>query len=442
MAAEAAPSVSIIIPTHNRRVRLLSTLDCIARQLFPLDRIEVIIVADGCLDGTVAALAAYHAPFPIRVTELVGLGPAAARNHGAELAKAPILLFLDDDVEPLEHWIAAHIAAHEAHPGSAIIGPYPPYPDGSRDEFRQLVRGWWTAHFDEVARIGHRFTYRDILTGNLSMPRILWDSIGGLDPDFAKAHEDWELGLRLIAEQIPIVYAADAFCWHHEYATMTVKGALKRAREEGQSDVRLARKHPHIKADLPIMRHWWDRRSLRSRIGLTIFRDGVISDAMLGVMTRITSFLARHPSGPLFRNAYAKTQRLAYLRGVAGELKSVADLQRFADDIPPRKTKSILIDLACGIDAAEQRLATERPDDVRLMHGLDDLGWLPFSPGTEQWDRHHLRPHLARHMQGAMLHALRKDDTMPAPGVWHCLGNKGYFPALTEAIGQWDKSGL
>ncbi len=442
MAAELTPRVSVIIPSHNRRDRLLFGLDAIKRQTFPLEELEVIVVADGCRDDTVAAAKAYNAPFKMSVTELPGVGPAAARNHGAELAHAPLLLFLDDDVEPLEHWVAAHASAHENHPDSVVIGAYPPFPDGSRDEFRQLVRGWWTAHFDDLARPGRRFSYRDIITGNLSVPRALWASLGGLDPSFAKAHEDWEFGLRLIAAEIPIVFAAGAFCWHHEYATMTVEGAIARAREEGRADVRLGCKHPHIKADLPIAAHWWANGMAGRQIGRLAFRNQGAGEALLRALTAVTSYLSKRPSGGLFRRSYALTQRLAYLRGVAAELRSVPDLMAFLNDTPPRKTKSILIDLADGIDLAEQKLAAERPDDVRLMYGINDLGWLPQSAGAERWDRHHLRPWLARHMQGAMIHALRTGEPMPANESWHYMGQKGYFSALSEAVGQWDRSGL
>jgi glycosyltransferase involved in cell wall biosynthesis len=106
------------------------------------------------------------------LVELPGRGPALARNRGAELARAPLLLFLDDDVEPLGGWLAAHVEQHERSPGGAVIGSYPPLPTRG-GEFRRVVRHWWMQHFDELERPGHRFAFSDLLTGNISMSRAV-----------------------------------------------------------------------------------------------------------------------------------------------------------------------------------------------------------------------------------------------------------------------------
>ena len=454
MPTKRAPRVSIIIPSHNRRPRLILALEAIARQRFPLETVEVIVVADGCHDDTVAAVTAFSAPFALRVTELPGVGPAIARNRGAELASAPLLLFLDDDVEPLDQWIGAHVEAHETHPDSAVIGPYPPWPDGSRDEFRALVRNWWMAHFDELSRPGHRFTYRDMLTGNLSMTRDTWVGQGGFDPDFARAHEDWELGVRVIDARIPIVYAERAFCWHHEHETMTLEGALRRAREEGRTDVRLGRKHPHVGADLPLVAHW-RAAGLAGRVGRLGFAVRGVGEGFASVSAALTGRLRKFPSSPVFRKAFGMAQRFAYLRGAAEELRSLAALVDFADSFPARKAKSILVDLGDGIDEAERKLARERPDEARLKYGHNDVGWLPYAPGAERWDARHLRPYLAGEMSSAMLYALltagalmrpRDEEAECAAGpssrAWGHLNKKGYFPALGESLDQWSDSGL
>ncbi|MBX7232932.1 MAG: glycosyltransferase [Caldilineales bacterium] len=46
--------VSVIIPTYNRKAMLKQTLASLARQTFPCDRFEVIVVDDGGSDGTEA----------------------------------------------------------------------------------------------------------------------------------------------------------------------------------------------------------------------------------------------------------------------------------------------------------------------------------------------------------------------------------------------------
>ena len=49
-------AVSVIIPTHNRSASLRRTLDALRRQTYSLEQVEVVVVADGCIDDTVEML--------------------------------------------------------------------------------------------------------------------------------------------------------------------------------------------------------------------------------------------------------------------------------------------------------------------------------------------------------------------------------------------------
>ena len=85
---EPLPSISVVIPTHNRRASLFRLLGFLGSGTTPPDRFEVIAVADGCVDDTGPALRSATFPFALRVTEVnPGKGPATARNTGAALAR-------------------------------------------------------------------------------------------------------------------------------------------------------------------------------------------------------------------------------------------------------------------------------------------------------------------------------------------------------------------
>lgn len=56
------PLASVIIPTHNRRELLEMVLKHIAGQTVDLLSIEVIVVADGCSDGTIEMLGSRRWP--------------------------------------------------------------------------------------------------------------------------------------------------------------------------------------------------------------------------------------------------------------------------------------------------------------------------------------------------------------------------------------------
>jgi glycosyltransferase involved in cell wall biosynthesis len=79
------PLVSIVVPSYNRRDGLGRLLDALARQTYPLDGFEVVVVDDGSTDGTAEYLAALRPAFPFRFLQQANQGPAAARNLGVRI---------------------------------------------------------------------------------------------------------------------------------------------------------------------------------------------------------------------------------------------------------------------------------------------------------------------------------------------------------------------
>lgn len=105
-------SVSIIIPTFNRRQLVAETIQSCLNQSH--ERVEVLVVDDGSTDGTAEALAAIaggHSEDRFRYVVQSNQGVSVARNTGIELARGEYLKFMDSDdtLEPdaIEHFVAA-----------------------------------------------------------------------------------------------------------------------------------------------------------------------------------------------------------------------------------------------------------------------------------------------------------------------------------------------
>ena len=90
-------TISVIVPAHNEESYIAQTLDALKRQNYP--HFEVIVVANGCTDGT--AEVAQTKCDRLIVLSQKSLG--VARNLGARMAKGEILMFLDADtrLEPM-----------------------------------------------------------------------------------------------------------------------------------------------------------------------------------------------------------------------------------------------------------------------------------------------------------------------------------------------------
>ena len=194
------PRISVVMPTHNRAELLPAALRALGAQTVPPSEYEVILVADGCTDATPAAVASVRSElaYTLHFIEQPGQGAAAARNRGVERATAPLILFLDDDMDAAPTLIEAHLSEHAARPGSLVLGYFPiPLRAAEHDPFARSARDWWDAGFAARREAEYRFGFRDFCTGNISLPGDLFRAVGGFDSRIEGAGgEDYELGTR------------------------------------------------------------------------------------------------------------------------------------------------------------------------------------------------------------------------------------------------------
>ena len=401
------PSISVVVPTHNRSASLRRTLDALCVQTYPVQRLEVVVVADGCTDDTAEMLRRYEAPFALRAVEQPGVGAAGARNRGAANAAAPLLLFLDDDVEPTPPVVEAHVRLHQRQAGQVVLGPCLPVVEDARDYHCIKMRAWWHDRFRAMQEPWHRFTYHDLLSGNLSIPAGLYAHVGGFDPALLTGHEDYELGIRLIQADAPIVFAASALAYHHDRPD--VDRAFRRARHEGYADVLIGRRHPEMLAVLPLSYYGLPPSRLVRTMRRLAFKRPAIGDARAAALRRRLDRLERAHLRRRWLRLSDQLHDYWYWRGVAGALGSRKSLVRLLQSGPAHADmgwKEIEVNLQEGLQAAETRLDEERPHGVRLWYGRQPIGRIPPQPGAERLRGVHLRPNLVHGFAVPMLKAL------------------------------------
>lgn len=91
-----APDVTVVIPTYNRAADLRRCLDSLAAQTHA--NFEVVVCDDGSTDGSERVAAEFLGRLDIRYETAENFGgPARPRNRGIDMARAPIVAFLDSD---------------------------------------------------------------------------------------------------------------------------------------------------------------------------------------------------------------------------------------------------------------------------------------------------------------------------------------------------------
>jgi GT2 family glycosyltransferase len=304
--------LSVIIPTFNRREILLRALDGLSRQSSGSD-FEVLVISDGSTDGTAAAVRALAVPYRLRMVEQKNSGPSVARNHGARLAEAPLLVYMDDDIEPVPQFLEAHARAHAEDSTLVLIGPQSgpenePMSHWVAWEHRMLQKQY--ANF--VAGVWAPGP-NNLYSGNFSIRREHLLEVGGFNEVFTR-QEDVELGFRLARHGLHFEFSPEAVGIHRP--TRSFESWYRTPYEYGKRDVQMAREGGEDKAIELASKHYSERnRFTRAAARLCIGRPRMES-AVLDAGRVVVRFGGRKAA----LAACSLLFNLRYLQGMCHEL--------------------------------------------------------------------------------------------------------------------------
>lgn len=237
------PRASVVIATYNRGASIERLVRQLAAQTCARD-LEVVVVDDGSREDPTPRLRALHVPFRLVVERQKNAGAAAARHRGVMLASAPIILFLDDDMQVHEGLVAAHLDLHDRDPSAVVLGRIKPDPEMKLELFERFHADVLERFASDVISGKLRFRGTNVYTGNLSMKRDAYLRVGGFDPTLGHS-EDAELGVRLEKDGATF-YLSDEAASIHSSDRDSLAGFRRRAKAYGMYDTRIGRKHPDV----------------------------------------------------------------------------------------------------------------------------------------------------------------------------------------------------
>ena len=211
----------VVTPTHRRPDLLERLLSSLEAQTVSPDDFEIAVVDDASGDETPHVLGSASERMPNLRWESFerGRGPAAARNRGASLSRAPIILFLDDDVEAIPPLIEIHLRLHDEarDPTLGILGRVEWDPKLEITDFMRWVdaSGLQFA-YDTWLRPGEVDPpFAAFYTANLSVHREIFERVGTFNESFPyPAYEDMELAWRLARAGFHMRYHPQALVYH------------------------------------------------------------------------------------------------------------------------------------------------------------------------------------------------------------------------------------
>lgn len=191
-----SPLFEVVIPTRNHREGLLATLAGLAAQTE--QRFRVWVCVDGSTDGTLEAMATYAAPFPLQVLTHPGnqhRGRTRTRNLALPHLEAPYTLYLDSDIVPLPHMLAAHLQVLQQYDDRCFSLGIVHFTQKHKNAWADYLSTRGKARYPAMSAVPFQY----LITDNVALPTACLLAIGG-QADWLSPHygaDDTEMAWRL-----------------------------------------------------------------------------------------------------------------------------------------------------------------------------------------------------------------------------------------------------
>ncbi len=191
------PTVSVIIPTYNRRAYVQEAIDSVLAQTYT--DYEIIVIDDGSTDGTGEALRERYGDKIIYEWQ-ENQGESVARNRGIALAQGEYIAFLDSDDLWLPEKLEKQVAYLEEHPEVGAVA------------CQALLVDSHGEPLPGCAIQGVDIALGDLTTESLALVcaihnasmvvvrRSIVVGVGGFDSEIQHG-EDWDLYIRISAQK-------------------------------------------------------------------------------------------------------------------------------------------------------------------------------------------------------------------------------------------------
>lgn len=191
-APVGTPTISVVLPTHNRLTTLGRAIQSVLAQSF--SQIELIVVDDGSTDGTAEFLrASVKGPRVRVIMHSAPRGPGAARNAGVRAARADWVAFQDSDDVWWPQKLERQWQCRLENPRLDLICCYARDLDAMGSEVRAR-----TVDIEALRRDAATYLLEPLrfITPTWLVRKKVLEQAGGFLEDL-QSTEDWELCLRL-----------------------------------------------------------------------------------------------------------------------------------------------------------------------------------------------------------------------------------------------------
>jgi len=223
------PTISVVIPTFNRKESLVKTLASLFAQSYQAGNFEIIVVDDGSKDGTedaVRKITEENPKYRIRFIRQKNQGAAVARNKGANNSNGYIIFFLDSDCIADEECLINLVQEFDYHDNVAVIGC----------KINGISTGFYAkchdyAHYHSFS-LSKRSERKFLCSSGIGVRKSHFEYLNGFDESYLIAEEE-DFGIRMFQMGFKLVYQPKCIVYHHHNRT-TLGKVLGHSRRWGQ----------------------------------------------------------------------------------------------------------------------------------------------------------------------------------------------------------------
>lgn len=226
--------ITVALCTHNHVDRIMQTLTDLGKLESPEAPWELLVIDNGCTDGTSELLndtSWQPADTPVRIVREEKLGLSNARNCAIRESRGDYLIFVDDDETPDPQWLRAYEHCILTHKPDAIGGKidvlieHGKPPDWLQDELLGFL-----GRLDHGEERWLMEPSTPFYGGNFSVRRCIFDNIGNFDADLGRkgvinaGGEDTDFYRRLLNAGHTVRWLPSAVIYHRILADKLRRG--------------------------------------------------------------------------------------------------------------------------------------------------------------------------------------------------------------------------
>ena len=240
-----APEITVAVPSHDRALRLRWLLNALEDQTIDRARFEIVVAHDSADDtGELLRTHPLAGNGTLRALEFEpgSKGPAEKRNEAWRAARAPLVVFTDDDCRPPADWLERAVEAARRNPGCIVQGQTKPDPDEEPLLDAPRRHSVWVDPPTPWAETCNIVYPRDVLERVNGFPEDLWTG------------EDTDLAWRAIDAGAGYVGAPEVLTYHCVEVVSLRKWL--RGLDRWEDVPGLLKRHPERRRHYPLWIFW------------------------------------------------------------------------------------------------------------------------------------------------------------------------------------------